>query len=85
MRLYCGTQRFLLVAMHFRGLRVKSSPHVTFFLFQFIKFLMDKSVIVQLWGKQIVDKKPVNKTAKKGKDTKAIMRAETLKKNVSIR
>ena len=42
---------------------------------------MDKSVIVQLWGKQVVDKKPVNMAAKKGKDTKAIMRAETLKKN----
>ena len=44
---------------------------------------MEKSVIVQLWGKQVVDKKPVNTAAKKGKDTKAIMRAETLKKNVS--
>ncbi|KAJ7391854.1 hypothetical protein OS493_016144 [Desmophyllum pertusum] len=48
---------------------------------KFIKFLVDKSVIVQLWGKQVVDKKPVNLAAKKGKDTKAIMRAETLKKN----
>ena len=45
---------------------------------------MDKSVIVQLWGKQVVDKKPVNMAAKKGKNTKAIMRAETLKKNVSM-
>ncbi|KAL9968317.1 hypothetical protein ACROYT_G026678 [Oculina patagonica] len=51
---------------------------------KFIKFLMDKSVIVQLWGKQVVDKKPVNMAAKKGKNTKAIMRAETLKKNVSL-
>ena len=41
---------------------------------------MEKSVIVQLWGKQVVDKKPVNKAAKKGKDTKAIMRGETMKK-----
>ena len=45
---------------------------------------MDSSVVVQLWGKQVVDKKPVNMAAKKGKNTKAIMRAETLKKNVSI-
>ena len=51
--------------------------------FQLIQFLKNKEVIIQLWGKQVVDKKPVNKTAKKGKDTKAIMRAETLKKNVS--
>lgn len=51
---------------------------------QVITFLKEKSVIVQLWGKQIVDKKPVNAAAKKGKDTKAIMRAETMKKqNVS--
>lgn len=49
-----------------------------------IQFLKNKEVIIQLWGKQVVDKKPVNKTAKKGKDTKAIMRAETLKKNVSL-
>lgn len=39
--------------------------------------------MVQLWGKQVVDKKPVNTAAKKGKDTKAIMRAETKKQNVS--
>lgn len=50
-----------------------------------ITFLKEKSVIVQLWGKQIVDKKPVNAAAKKGKDTKAIMRAETMKKqNLSL-
>ena len=52
-------------------------------LSQFIKFLVQKSVIVQLWGKQVVDKKPVNVAAKKGKDTKAIMRAETKKQTVS--
>jgi len=40
--------------------------------------------VIQLWGKQVVDKKPVNVAAKKGKNTKAIMRAETLKKNASI-
>lgn len=54
-----------------------------FFPSQLIKFLRDASVVIQLWGKQVVDKKPVNVAAKKGKNTKAIMRAETLKKNVS--
>ena len=53
-----------------------------FVLWQFIKFLMEKSVMVQLWGKQVVEKKPVNKAAKKGKDTKAIMRKETVKQKV---
>ena len=43
-----------------------------------------KSVIVQLWGKQVGDKKPVNVAAKKGKYTKAIIRAETKKQTVSI-
>ena len=38
--------------------------------------------MVQLWGKQVVEKKPVNKAAKKGKDTKAIMRKETVKQKV---
>lgn len=51
---------------------------------KFIKFLMEKSVMVQLWGKQVVEKKPVNKAAKKGKDTKAIMRKETVKQKVSL-
>lgn len=51
---------------------------------EFIKFLVQKSVIVQLWGKQVVDKKPVNVAAKKGKDTKAIMRAETKKQTFSL-
>ena len=41
--------------------------------------------MVQLWGKQVVEKKPVNKAAKKGKDTKAIMRKETVKQKVSKR
>ena len=44
---------------------------------------MEKSVIVQVWGKQSVEKKPINTAAKKGKDTKAIMRAETMKRSVS--
>ena len=43
-----------------------------------------KPVIIQLWGKQVADKKPVNVAAKKGKDTKAIMRAETKKQTVSL-
>ena len=38
--------------------------------------------MVQLWGKQVLEKKPVNKAAKKGKDTKAIMRKETVKQKV---
>ena len=46
---------------------------------------MEKSVMVQLWGKQVVEKKPVNKAAKKGKDTKAIMRKETVKQKVRKR
>ena len=46
---------------------------------------MEKSVMVQLWGKQVVEKKPVNKAAKKGKDTKAIMRKETVKQKVTKR
>ena len=50
---------------------------------QLIKFLMEKSVIVQVWGKQSMEKKPINTAAKKGKDTKAIMRAETMKRSVS--
>ena len=41
--------------------------------------------MVQLWGKQVVEKKPVNKAAKKGKDTKAIMRKETVKQKVRKR
>ena len=56
---------------------------VFFFFSQFIKFLREKSVIVQLRGKQVADRKPVNMAAKKGKDTKTIMRAETLKTTVS--
>ena len=67
--------------------RLKTLNHSTFFFIffplQLIKFLRDASVVIQLWGKQVVDKKPVNVAAKKGKNTKAIMRAETLKKNVS--
>lgn len=51
---------------------------------QLIKFLMEKSVIVQVWGKQSVEKKPINTAAKKGKDTKAIMRAETMKRSVNL-
>lgn len=51
---------------------------------QFIKFITDKSVMVQLWGKQVINTKPINTAAKKGKDTKAIMRAETMKRNVSL-
>ena len=62
--------------------RFKTIDH-SCFLSQLIKFLRDASVVIQLWGKQVVDKKPVNTAAKKGKNTKAIMRAETLKKNVS--
>ena len=57
---------------------------VTLLHSQFINFLMEKSVIVQLWGKQVVDKTPVNTAAKKGRNTKAIMRAETKKQNVSV-
>ena len=67
-------------------LQIKKLHHsfliVSVVLSQFIKFLMEKSVMVQLWGKQVVEKKPVNKAAKKGKDTKAIMRKETVKQKV---
>lgn len=44
---------------------------------------MHKSVMIQVWGKHVLDKKPINKAAQKGKDTKAIMRAETIKKGMA--
>ena len=70
-------------------LQIEKLHHLFFIvsvvLSQFIKFLMEKSVMVQLWGKQVVEKKPVNKAAKKGKDTKAIMRKETVKQKVTKR
>lgn len=61
------------------------SSHVDYLLFvlQFVDYLMKKSVVIQVWGKQIPDKKPLNKAAKEGKDTKAIMKAETMKKGMS--
>lgn len=39
-----------------------------------------KPLIVQVWGKQKMDKKPVNKAAKDGQTTKAIIMSEALKK-----
>ncbi|KXJ25651.1 Kinesin-like protein KIF1A [Exaiptasia diaphana] len=50
---------------------------------QFVDYLMKKSVVIQLWGKQIPDKKPLNKAAKEGKDTKAIMKAENMNKGMA--
>lgn len=44
---------------------------------------MKKSVIIQLWGKHVAEKNPVNKAAKGGKDTKAIMKAENMKKGMA--
>ncbi|KAK3697535.1 hypothetical protein QZH41_019774, partial [Actinostola sp. cb2023] len=50
---------------------------------QFVDYLMKKSVVIQVWGKQVPDKKPLNKAAKEGKDTKAIMKAENMKKGMA--
>jgi len=90
--IYCKYSMYLEVDIKTAVISGTRNPEFNFerrFTFEqcppkLIKFLRDASVVVQLWGKQVVDKKPVNMAAKKGKNTKAIMRAETLKKNVSL-
>lgn len=89
---YCKYSMYLEVDIKTEVISGTRNPEFNFerrFTFEhcppkLIKFLRDASVVIQLWGKQVVDKKPVNTAAKKGKNTKAIMRAETLKKNVSL-